>query len=255
MAWRGKREIAVRTALGAGRARLVRFVMMESYCSAVFGAALRPGAGVRRSARDSGLAIRGIPRLADAGLNPWVLGFAALIAVVTGCCPVSLLHCRRRPATSPPRFATATGRPEAAAKGAYAAVLVTGEVALSFLLLVGAGLLIRSFTQLMNVNPGFQTENRLLFSVSMPNSYGRNGVGKQFWIVSSNACSAVPGVVAAGAVSHRPVEGGNPGMAIDSSPGEQGAEQRSDSLGRLALRFARLLPGGGAAADPRQDVR
>ena len=53
-------------------------------------------------------------------------------------------------------------------------------MALSFVLLVGSGLLIRSFTQLMNVNRGFQTENRLVFSLSMPDSYGRDGIGKQF---------------------------------------------------------------------------
>ena len=77
------------------------------------------------------------------------------------------------------RFATATARRATAGK-AGCAPLVTGEVALSFLLLVGAGLLIRSFTQLMRVNRGFQTENRLVFAVSLPDAYWEKGVGKQF---------------------------------------------------------------------------
>ena len=218
-----QREIAVRTALGAGRARLVRFVMMEALLlsgfGAVFGLALAY-AGLRAI---QALAISGIPRLADAGLNPWVLGFAALIAVLTG-----VLSGLAPALQAPARHIAAALRDRdrqtgSRSQGRLRTILVTGEVALSFLLLVGAGLLIRSFTQLMNVNPGFQTENRLLFSVSMPNSYSRNGVGKQFLDRLFERLSAVPEVVAAGAVSHRPVEGGNPGMAVDSSSGEQGA--------------------------------
>ena len=90
------------------------------------------------------------------------------------------------------------------------AILVAGEIALSFLLLVGAGLLMRSFSQLMNVDRGFQTENRLLFSVSMPDSYWQGGVGKRFIDRFFERLSAVPALVAAGAVNQRPVEGGNP---------------------------------------------
>src|SRR4029077_19301871 len=97
-------------------------------------------------------------------------------------------------------------------QGRLRAVLVAGEVALSFILLVGSGLLIRSFTQLMNVNRGFQTENRLVFSLSMPNSYWEKGVGKQFMDRFFARLAGMPQVVSAGAVSHRPVEGGDPGM-------------------------------------------
>jgi hypothetical protein len=89
-------------------------------------------------------------------------------------------------------------------------------VALSFVLLVGAGLLIRSFTPLMNVDRGFQTENRLLFSVSMPNAYWKKGVGKQFLNRFFARLAVEPDVIAAGAISQRPVEGGDPGMGIDA---------------------------------------
>ena len=136
-------------------------------------------------------------------------------------------------------------------QGRLRTVLVTGEVALSFLLLVGAGLLIRSFTQLMNVNPGFQTENRLLFSVSMPDSYSRKGVGKQFLDRFFERLSAIPEVVAAGAVSHRPVEGGNPGMAIDSSSAEQSVGRRAAPW--AAWRF--VSPGYFRAARTATDPR
>jgi putative ABC transport system permease protein len=104
-------------------------------------------------------------------------------------------------------------------------VLVTSEVALSFFLLAGAGLLIRSFTELMSVKRGFETENRLVFSLSMPGSYHENGVGKQFLDRFFERMSALPQVIDIGAVSHRPVEGGNPGMGIDFNPPRSGPGQ------------------------------
>jgi putative ABC transport system permease protein len=112
-------------------------------------------------------------------------------------------------------------------QGRLRAALVTGEVALSFVLLVGAGLLTRSFGQLMTVDRGFETENRLVFSLSLPDSYYENGVGKQFMDRFFERLAALPEVVAAGAVSHRPVEGGDPGMNIDAASAPQGREQRT----------------------------
>jgi len=211
-----QREIAVRTALGAGRARLVRFVMLESLLLSGFGAALGTivSYGALRAVRT--LEIRSIPRLAEAGLNPWVLGFAVMIAVLTG------VLSGLAPALQAPASGIAAALREGdrqtgtRGQGRLRSVLVTAEVAISFLLLVGAGLLIRSFTQLTTVDRGFQTERRLLFSVSMPGSYWEKGVGKQFLDRFFERLSAEPDVIAAGAVSHRPVEGGNPGMGIDA---------------------------------------
>jgi len=220
-----KREIAVRTALGAGRARLVRFVMMESLLLSGFGCALGLALAYGALRAIQALEVRGVPRLADASLNPWVLGFAVLIAVATG------VMSGLAPAWQAPvdRIASAlrdgdrqTG---SRGQGRLRAALVTAEVALSFLLLAGAGLLIRSFSQLMSVDRGFQTENRLVFSVSMPGAYWEKGTGKQFLDRFFERLSAAPGVIAAGGVSNRPVEGGNPGMGIDSSSRPGSARQ------------------------------
>ena len=220
-----QREIAVRTALGAGRGRLVRFVMLESLLLSAFGAvfAMALAYGVLRVIR--ALEIRGIPRLSDADLNPWVLGFAAAIALLTGVLSGIL------PALQAPVRGIAASLREgdrqtgSRGQGRLRAILVTAEVALSFFLLVGAGLLIRSFTRLTNVDRGFQTENRLVFSVSMPGSYWENGVGKEFLDRFFARLSAEPDVIGVGAVSSRPVEGWDPGMGIDSvsSPANQQA--------------------------------
>ncbi|HEY3937494.1 MAG TPA: ABC transporter permease [Bryobacteraceae bacterium] len=221
-----QREIAVRIALGAGRARLVRFMMLESVLLSGFGAALGLALAYATLRAVQALEIRGIPRLADASLNPWVLGFAALAAILTG------VLSGLAPACQTPAHSAATALRDgdrqtgSRAQGRLRAALVTGEVALSFLLLVGAGLLIRSFTGLMNVNRGFQTENRLVFSVNMPGSYYQNGVGKRFLDRFFERLSAVPRILAAGAVSSRPVEGAaDTGMGIDALSAPHNAAQ------------------------------
>ena len=126
----------------------------------------------------------------------------------------------------------------------------------AFLLLVGAGLLIRSFTELsMNVNSGFQTAHRLMFSVGMPSSYYENGVGKQFLDRFFERLSAVPEVIAAGAVSHRPVEGGNPGMGIDSVSARQGPGEGAIPWASWRIVSPGYSPRDRAASTERQSFR
>ncbi len=219
-----QREMAVRSALGAGRGRLVRFVLMESLLLSAFGAALGVGLAFVSLRAIQSFDVLGIPRLANASLNFWVLAFAAGTTVLTA------LVSGLAPAWQAPLAGIAAalrqGDRQTGARGQarLRAALVTGEVALSFLLLVGAGLLIRSLTELVRVDPGFQTENRLLFSISMPNSYYDKGVGKEFVDRFLERLSSLPDVVSAGAVSDRPVEGGDPGMAIEATSQPQTAD-------------------------------
>ena len=210
------REIAVRTALGASRGRLIRFVMMESLLLNAFGAAAGLFLAYLSIGVIQSVEIRGIPRLADAGLNPWVLAFAVFIALVTG------ILSGLAPALQAPASGIAAAlrdgdrQTSSRGQGRLRNILVTGEVALSFLLLVGAGLLIRSFKQLITVDRGFHTGNRLMFTVSMPGSYWEKGVGKQFLDRFFERLKTNPQVLASGAVNQRPVEGGDPGMGIDT---------------------------------------
>jgi putative ABC transport system permease protein len=211
-----QREIAVRSALGASRRRLIRFVMMESLLIS-FGGTVSGllGAFFALSAIRQ-LDLKVIPRLAEAQLNLWVLSFAVISALATGVL-AGLAPALQAPTT---RIASTLRESErqtvSRAQNRLRAVLVTGEVALSFLLLTGAGLLTRSFSQLAKEKLGFQTENRLVFSVSMPDSYEK-GIGKQFLDRFLPRIAALPGVEAVGGVNARPVEGWDPGMTIDSS--------------------------------------
>jgi putative ABC transport system permease protein len=213
-----QREIAVRTALGAGRARLVRFVMMESLLLSGFGAALGVALAYGALGALRALEINAVPRLVDATLNPWVLAFSGAIALATGV--LSGIAPALQAPISGIAAALRDGDRQTGSRGQtrLRAALVAGEVALSFLLLAGAGLLMRSFTHLMRVDRGFHTENRLVFSVSIPDSYKREQA-KRFLDEFRERLSGMPEVIAAGAVSHRPVEGGNPGMGIDAATG------------------------------------
>ncbi len=211
-----QRELAIRTALGAGRRRLIRSVMLESFSLSVAGglAGVLLAWFVLRSVQV--LDTLNIPRLADANLNPWVLGFAVMITLMVG------IFSGLAPALQAP----SSGISEALRDGErqtgsrsqnrMRSSLVTVEVALSVLLLVGAGLLIRSFERLTHVNPGFETAHRLLFSINFPGSYWENGAGQQFLNRFNERLSALPGVVAAGSVNSRPIVGWDPGMSIDS---------------------------------------
>jgi putative ABC transport system permease protein len=212
-----QREIAVRTALGATRQRLVRFVMMESLVLSACGAAVGVALAYAGLHAVKLLHVRGLPRVAEAGLNVWVLVFTVGVALVTA------LIAGAAPALQVPATGIVTtlrdGDRQTGSRrqGRLRAFLVAAEVGLSFILLVGAGLMIRTFNHLMSVDRGFHTEGRLVFSASMPGAYWEKGVGKRFIDRLFEQLSTVPGVIAVGAVSNRPMEGGDPGMAIDSS--------------------------------------
>jgi len=212
------REIAVRSALGAARARLVRFVMIESLLLSTLGAGLGLvlAAVCVRGIRT--LEFAGIPRLDEVSLNPWVLCFTFGVTLFTG------LLCGLAPAIQAPLEAVATalrdGDRQTGASRRHVRVhsmLVAAEVAFAFLLLVSTGLVLRSFQGLLNEPRGFQTTHRLLFSLSYPDDYAQDGRGKEFIDSFLDRLSADPDIVSSGAVSVRPLQGPNPGMGIEAA--------------------------------------
>jgi len=213
-----QREIAVRLALGASRARLVRFVMLESLVLSALGAVLGLAlAGTCLSLLRT-VEIPGIPRLAEVSLNPWVLFFTLGVTLITS------LLCGLAPALQTPvlRIAAAlrdSDRQTGVSRrhGRLRSMLVAAEVALAFLLLVSGGLVLRSFQGLLNERRGFETSHRLMFSLSYPDSYAENGRGKQFVDSFLDKLSANPNLISSGAVSVRPVEGPNYGMGIEAA--------------------------------------
>jgi putative ABC transport system permease protein len=210
------REIAVRAALGASRVRIVRMVLTESLVlgltGAIFGIVLAALAVAAIKAADPG----GIPRITELGINPWVLAFTLCAAVLTGVLSGLV------PALQAPYRNIVVGLREgersqagSRAQKRLRSVLVAVEVALSLMLLVGAGLLIRSFDRMLRVDRGFQSENRLLVSVNIPGSYKdrADDVINRFL----DRVSAAPGVESVAAMNSRPIVGWDPGMGIVSA--------------------------------------
>ena len=164
-----QQEMAIRQALGAGRKRLAQQMLTESACLAAAGGVL--GLLLGAWAMDALVAIAPgrVPRLSEVGLDASAVGMTALLTLVTtflfGLAPA--LQIQRVNSFE----VLKEGGPGRSASGARARVrnlLVSAEVALAMILLVGAGLLIRSFWQLQQVDVGFNTENLLTARVWLP---------------------------------------------------------------------------------------
>ncbi|MEJ7811393.1 MAG: ABC transporter permease [Gemmatimonadaceae bacterium] len=203
------REIAIRSALGAGRGRLVRQLLTESLLLALLGGALGLvlalwGTDALRTARPAL-----IPRLDEVGLDARVLGFTLLASLATGALfgVVPALQLARGDLQSSLRSGGRTmsgGTGLASLRG----LLVLGEVALSLMLLVGAGLLLRSFDRLQREDPGFDPRNVLTVSVGLPRArYPQLPVQTAFWARLEEQMARVPGVQAVGLTSAPPLAG------------------------------------------------
>ncbi|HYC49538.1 MAG TPA: ABC transporter permease [Gemmatimonadaceae bacterium] len=161
-------ELAVRTALGAGRSRIVRQLMVESVLLSAISALV--GIALASWAVDAVVAFgpAGIPRLAEVTVDGRVLAFSAGLAVLTGIIfgLVPAMHVSR-PDIAQMLRESLRGTSRGGAQRTRSALIV-GEMALAVVLLVGAGLLIRSFIALVNVNPGFNPESVVAFNLSLP---------------------------------------------------------------------------------------
>lgn len=163
-------EIVIRSALGAGRARIVRQLLTESLLLALLGGA----AGVGLAAWALKLLVSAgpedIPRLAEIGLDGVALAFALGISLATGV----LFGLAPALQTSRTDLAAAIREGTRGSKGRGGTrarnVLVVVETALAVVLLAGAGLLIRSFLELQHVDPGFKPEGVVTFNVELPTS-------------------------------------------------------------------------------------
>jgi putative ABC transport system permease protein len=164
-------EIAVRSALGAGKRQLVRQLVTESMLLSLAGALL--GTSLAAWAVDAIKAFgpSAVPRLADVSIDARVLGFSVLVAVLTGMLfgLAPALHAARANVGQMLKESTRGSSGRRGTRQARSA-LVVAEMALAVILLVGAGLLVRSFMALTKVNPGYRPENVVTMSVSLPNT-------------------------------------------------------------------------------------
>jgi predicted permease len=210
-----RRELAMCAALGAGRGRITRRVWVEVALLCVTGAAL--GVALAYLGVDALLLLQpdGVDGVTDIAIRPLVLLFAGGATVFAGLISGIL------PALGTPHDRIApilreggSGSVGTRSAGRLRSGLVALETALSVVLLVGAGLLIRSLQEVSAVESGFQTEQRVLFEVGLPEQYQ---TGDEAWALLKDYLArmqAMPEVRSAAAVSMRPLVGGNANMTI-----------------------------------------
>ncbi|HUK29830.1 MAG TPA: ABC transporter permease [Candidatus Acidoferrum sp.] len=209
------REMAVRIALGAGRGRLVRQLLTESTLLALMGGAL--GLALGRATLTGLLAVLGtrLPRTTEVTMNASVLLFALGIALLTGIL-FGLAPARSLLRTSLGASLGEGGRAGTGVGGRQRNMLVTCEVALALVLLVGAGLVLRSFERLLNVPKGFSADHVLTFNVDLPSvRYKTPAQQTEFFNEFRARLSALPGVETVGLVNELPLAGGNVNGDID----------------------------------------
>jgi putative ABC transport system permease protein len=206
-----EREFAIRLALGAGRVQLVRQMLAESVLLALIGGSIGVMLAVWGLDLLRSIGTQTVPRLAEVNLDVRVLLVTLTIAVGTGII-IGLIP------------ALATGKPELTealkegGRGSTSGVrrnrlrnsLVIAEVALALVLLVGAGLLMKSFVRLQNVHPGFESKNVLTMEVALPVlKYPRGKPVADFYAEATRRIKALPGVEAAAFTSILPLSGSN----------------------------------------------
>jgi len=202
-------ELAVRTALGAGRGRLVRQLLTESCCLALAGGVLGLALALAATRLLLSLAPSDIPRLYNVRMDATVLlftiGTTALAALFFGAAPAlqasgtdTVLHLRTGDRGSRTRPGSARAR----------SVLVVTEITLALMLLVGAGLLIKSFERLRDVNPGFTAARVSTFTVTLsPVKYETLEQQRAFSTRLLDAVHRIPGVDSAAVTFGLPLSG------------------------------------------------
>jgi putative ABC transport system permease protein len=208
-----RKEIAVRMALGAGRRRIVRLLLTESFLLAGLGGAM----GVLLARWGAGFLVRlSPPELADLRgmeLSAPVLGFTfgltLLTGIIFGLAPAFELS---RPRLSETLKEAGRGLIGSRGSRRLRSAFVIAEIALAIVLLIGAGLLLRSFNRLQSVEAGFDARNVLTMRVSLPGRiYDQDNKVVNFFSRALEDLKALPGVESVGAVNFLPFAG--PGVA------------------------------------------
>jgi predicted permease len=163
------REFALRLAVGASRAAVVRQLATEGLAIGLLGAAGGLALAWAVLAAVVPFVAEEVPRVADAGLDARVVGFAAALAVLTSVL-FSLAPAAKAARAAPSGALKEGGRGVAEGRSRARSVLVVAQVTLGLVLLVGAELLVGSFVRLVQRDPGFRSENLLTFDVGQPAS-------------------------------------------------------------------------------------
>jgi putative ABC transport system permease protein len=213
-----EKEIAIRLSLGAGRMRLVRQLLTESTLVSLMGGMLGVGGAWGGLSLLTSLLKRQLPQNIPVHMDPAALGFAALLSLATGILFGLAPAAQSVRSKLQERLKQGSWQTGPSGSQRVRNVLVIAEIALSVVLLAGAGLLLRSFSRLLNVDRGFQTDHVLTMGVwPSPGRYSVPKTEISYLQQIVEQVRTLPGVSAAGLVTTLPLEGGstNGGITIE----------------------------------------
>ena len=194
-----QREIAVRMALGATRARVLRQLLTESVMLSLLGGAVGLLLAFLTVKAFLTFGPGRMPRLEEVGINAPVLLFTFILCVGSGIMfGLAPAFATSRNAINGPLKESERGATSTSAQRTHR-VLVISEIALALLLMIGSGLLVRSFLRLRDVNPGFQSDHVITAAISLPRSYANPAQISSFWKQFLAKVESTPGVTSAGA--------------------------------------------------------
>lgn len=203
-----RKEIALRLALGARRSHIIRQLLTESLLLSIAGGALGLLLAVWLTQGIGTLAAGQLPRAESIAVDGRVLGFTILVSIATGLIfgLIPALQASSVDLNTTLKESTrgTAGRVQQRLRGA----LVVSEVALSLLLLTGAGLMIKSFWQLQQVDPGFDPKNLLSLELTLPEAkYRESSQRSAFFKSALENISSLPGVKSAELITSPPLSG------------------------------------------------
>ena len=188
-----QKEIAIRTALGASRWRVVRQLLTESVVLGVFGGALGLLLALWWTDALKSLVPGNIPRLTEAGIDMRVLGFTILVSAITGII-FGLVPALQASKPDLNEVLKEGDRGSTGSRHRVRSVLVVSEIAIALVLLIGAGLMVKSLWRLQSVNTGFETRNLLTMQLSYTARPGETARARNFFTELEEKVKALPGV-------------------------------------------------------------
>jgi putative ABC transport system permease protein len=223
-----RKEIAIRAALGASRGRVLQQVLAESVLLALAGGALGLLFAHAGTSIITNFLADSLPRSTEIGLDGWVLSFTLGVSLLTGIAAglVPALRLTKPDVNEALKQGGRTGSDSAGSR--IRSLLVVSEVALSLVLLIGAGLMIRSLSLLRRLNPGFDPSNVVTMTVVVPRTkYAIPLQEVQFFDAALSRVQALPGVESAGVIDDLPLDpsGSHQPIVIEGRPVTQMSEQ------------------------------
>lgn len=239
-----RKEIAIRSAMGASRGRIVEQLLSEAFLISLCGGALGLMAAHYGIELLTKFFADKLPRMGEIGLNGSVLAFTFGLSIVTGILSGLLPAWRMTKGDVNDALKQGLGRTDAeSGTGKTRSALVVIEVALSLVLLIGAGLMLRSLWNLQNIDPGFDQRNVLTMSVMVNGKqFSEARQEAQFFDQVLERVRVLPGVVSAGAIDNLPLEGGsNQPVVIEGHAAEALSEQPEVSVRMVTPGYIRAM--------------